>query len=215
MTEQEKRKEKSEKLITYLGADFHPWLPLINSEKETTIRTPSEIGARIICLACVASAADEVDKRHIVSWLMQESLYSRLSFVEREFIEREGLTESEILKYSWQSECIWLLLWAVNKVERSLPTEQCSIPEIIDIIPNPDAPTSEFINSNELRTKGEILDMSDFLYRAHWATRQNEIDGKTKIGELKPDVVVEWHYAVNWLTHYLDIEKWDDITTDT
>ncbi|MCP3684116.1 MAG: DUF4272 domain-containing protein, partial [bacterium] len=59
------------------------------------------------------------------------------------------------------------------------------------------------------------LNLSDFLYRAHWATRQNNIDGKLCYGNLSPEVVQEWHYAINWLTCYDGSKSWDDITTDT
>jgi hypothetical protein len=87
--------------------------------------------------------------------------------------------------------------------------------KILANIPPFGSNTSKFIKSIELRKKKEIVDLSDFLYRAHWATRQDGMDGPVKIGKLNPDVVQEWHYAINWLTRYSNYEDWDEITTDT
>ncbi len=215
MSEQEKRKSKSQNLLKILGSYFLPSLPVIESEDETSIRTTTEIGARIICLVCVAAAADGMNKEDLISWLKQEALYSALSSNEIKFLEMNESSKNEITHFSWQSECIWLLLWATKKVERNLPTEQCDTPKILEVIPEFGSSTLNFMNSLNPRPKSEILDMSDLLYRAHWATRQAGLNEQLNIGKLNPDVVMEWHLAVNWLTCYEEIEDWDEITTDT
>ena len=53
----------------------------------------------------------------------------------------------------------------------------------------------------------------DRIYRYHWAVRDARIRGESVDG-LDAGVVVERHYALNWLIGYLD-QAWDDITTDT
>ena len=53
------------------------------------------------------------------------------------------------------------------------------------------------------------------LYRAHWATRNRDLDGQTETGDLNPGVVQERHHAANWLTCYDDGAEWDEVTTDT
>jgi hypothetical protein len=215
MGEQERRKSKSQNLLKKLGSDFLPSLPIIESEEETNVRASRQVGSRILCLVCVAAAADGLERKKIVSWLKKESLFFELTQQEKTFLEKTGITDKERIKFSWLSECIWLLLWAAKKVDRNLPTEQCIVNEILEKIPAFGSSTSEFMNSIELRNKADILDMSDFLFRAHWATRQNGVDGKTKIGKLNPDVVQEWHHAINWLTCCDDVDNWDKITTDT
>jgi hypothetical protein len=64
----------------------------------------------------------------------------------------------------------------------------------------------------KLRSKPEILDWSDLLYRLHWATRQF---GKSVSSRVNPGVVQEWHLAVNWLTRYDGEDNWDWVGTDT
>ena len=215
MDEQEERKRRSEALLQELGSGFLPSLPLIESEEECQIRLPQDVGARIMCLVAVAAAADGLDIKRIVDWFQRESLLEKLSPSEKIFLTGKEINDRERIAFSWKSECVWLLLWAAGKVKRSLPTEACSVQEMLTKIPDFDSNTSLFIKSVELRTKKEILDLSDFLYRAHWATRQNSIDGSFEIGKLNPDVVQEWHHAVNWLTCYDGIDDWDEVTTDT
>jgi len=209
------RKKRSEKLLESLGADFLPSLPYIEIEKETIIRNPVEIGKRIICLVCVAAAADNVNQEIIINWLQNESLYLSLTKKEKSFLNSKQIKDKEKNKFSWASENAWLLLWSVGKVKRSLPTEECNIQEILNVIPSIGTSITEFLNSLKTINKNKILDMSDFLYRAHWSTRQYELAKDVNIGDLNSGVVSEWHYAVNWLTNYESIENWDDITTDT
>jgi|WetSurMetagenome_2_1015567.scaffolds.fasta_scaffold382128_1 hypothetical protein len=215
MNEQEERNERSEKILIELGSDFLPSLPLIETEEETRLRTPEEVGERIICLIAIAAAADGLEKDRILEWLQKNSLMDTLSARERSFLENIKTDNNLKRQFTWYSECVWLLLWALKKVERSLPTEQCTIHELLQKIPEFGSDISEFLKSLELRGKKEIVDLSDFIYRAHWTTRKNQTDKTIKIGSLNPDVVQEWHHAINWLTWYDDIEDWDEITTDT
>jgi hypothetical protein len=70
------------------------------------------------------------------------------------------------------------------------------------------------IRGLKLRSKSEILDASDLFYRLHWATTQAQLDGQPPPGGLDPEVVFEWHYAINWITKYDDLD-WDKVTIDT
>ena len=72
--------------------------------------------------------------------------------------------------------------------------------------------SEEFVSGAVIRNTTEILDASDLIYRIHWAVRQAGIDD-TEVQNINPDVVSEWHQAINWITFYED--NWDDITTDT
>jgi hypothetical protein len=215
MKENAKRKNNSEKILVELGSEYLPSFPTIELERETKIRSIDEIYKRIICLISVAAAADGVDRVKIRNWLKDECISESLTNDESTFLNNLDTNAKDKIKYSWKSECAYLLLWSVNKVNNYIPIEQCSIDEILSVIPDFGKDTKPFLKSLVIRSKKEILDLSDLLYRAHWATRQNQIDGKTQIGKLNADVVAERHYAVNWLTNYDNIENWDDITTDT
>ncbi len=78
----------------------------------------------------------------------------------------------------------------------------------------PPAPTAEFISSARLRDRNEIEDEHENVYQAHWKVRDAEINGTPVPDNLDPEIVVERHYAFNWIDGYMG-QSWDDITTDT
>ena len=72
----------------------------------------------------------------------------------------------------------------------------------------------QFISSAKLRTPSEILDQADLIYRYHWAVVDARVNGKEPPAKLDPSVVMERHYALNWLIGYMN-QEWDDVSTDT
>jgi hypothetical protein len=53
----EARKAQTEAILKNAGIQYLPSLPCIESEEETTLRSPEEIGIRIACLFCVVGNA--------------------------------------------------------------------------------------------------------------------------------------------------------------
>ena len=74
-------------------------------------------------------------------------------------------------------------------------------------------PTKTFVNNASTRSLSEILDISDLIYRLHWASRNSELGTDSNPIDLNSGILQEWHYAINWVTYYND--DWDEITTDT
>jgi hypothetical protein len=66
-----------------------------------------------------------------------------------------------------------------------------------------------------LRSKAEILDQTDRLYRLHWAVRDAELNGLPPPAGIEPGVVLEWHHAANWMTRYENEDDWDAVGTGT
>ena len=65
-----------------------------------------------------------------------------------------------------------------------------------------------------MRPLSDILDQADLIYRYHWAVVDARINGQDAPAGLNSGVVLERHYALNWLIGYFD-QAWDDISTDT
>ena len=210
------RKFETEKYLKELKIPYIDHLPTIEEENETQIRTAESISKRILILTYLCYVGEEEDgKEEIIKFLKEHGLWEETSPKEKELLISETeLTNQDRINISWKSECIWLLLWIINKFERlDLPIREASIPEILEYIPefmtNPD----NFIKTAKLRNKSEIMDASDLIYRLHWATRNAELDSEDST-ILNSSVVIERHYAINWATNYEGLE-WDEITTDT
>ncbi|MEZ5055403.1 MAG: DUF4272 domain-containing protein [Saprospiraceae bacterium] len=210
------RKLETEKYLKELKIPYIDHLPTIEEESETLIRTAESISKRILILTYLCYVGEEEDgKEEVVKFLKKYDLWEETSPNEKELlISKKELTNQDRINISWKSECIWLLLWVIGKFEKlELPIQEASIPEILEYIPEFMTNPSNFIKTAKLRNKSEIMDASDLNYRLHWATRNAELNNEDST-KLNPSVVMERHYAINWVTNYEGLE-WDKITTDT
>ncbi|HKO79558.1 MAG TPA: DUF4272 domain-containing protein [Chitinophagaceae bacterium] len=207
------RKQNTERLLKTLNIPFIDHLPLIEEEHEARIRTPQEIAKRILVLTYLNYVSEEPDDREeVIEFLKEQELWDSVSSNEKVLFTKD-LSDQEHINISWRSEAIWLLLWVINVVDTiNLPTEEVSIPQMLELLPDFMTDTKGFIQSASIRTVSEILDLSDLTYRLHWATRHTELNNLETL-DLNSSIIQERHYAINWVTYYED--NWDDITTDT
>jgi Domain of unknown function (DUF4272) len=211
----EQRKKQTEKYLKFLNIPFIDHLPLIEEESEVKIRTAQEIAERILVLVYLAYFSEVPDEReNVIDFLKTNSLWDKVSQDEKVLFQKEELTDQETANISWRSEGVWLLLWTINKVDKlELPTEQVEISEIVSRLPKFLTDPSEFIKAAIVRPTTEILDASDLIYRLHWATRNANLNNQPMPASLDLSIIMERHYAINWVTIYAD--KWDEVSTDT
>ena len=213
MTAQE-RKEKTEIYLKGLDIPFNFGLPLIEEESDAIIRSAADIAKRIFILVYLGVYSEDGDRNEIIEFFKSEELWGSVSECEKKLLLKKKLTEKDKINISWRSEGIYLMLWAINKIDNlALPIEQCDIGEMLDLLPISFDSTYDFIQNACIRTTEEILDKSDLIYRIHWATREAESNDEEIPGSVDTGIIEEWHYAINWITYY--DEKWDDILTDT
>ncbi|UUF13577.1 MULTISPECIES: DUF4272 domain-containing protein [Flavobacterium] len=210
------RKEKSEKILEKENIKINIHLPCIESESETTLRTPKKIAERVSVLAITNLVAfNTISAEEAVEYLQHNKLWDFTTDGEKEFLTDP--TEDRKMYETWKCEGIWTLMWALNKVENlDFPSEFCNLENINsdDYPVGKDKDPFDFINSiNSTRTKSEILDAADLYYRYNWACVDARINGK-QIEAINPGIVYERQYALNWLINYMD-QDWDDVTCDT
>ena len=70
------------------------------------------------------------------------------------------------------------------------------------------------ITNSKMRSKSQILDEADLIFRYNWACVDARIKNLNMPSGLDAGVVYERHRALNWLIRYMD-QEWDEITTDT
>lgn len=211
----EQRKKQTEKYLKSLNVPFIDHLPLIEEENEVKIRTAQEIAERILILVYLAYVSEVPDeKENVIEFLKTNLLWDKVSPDEKVLFQKEELTDQETTNISWRSEGVWLLLWTINKVDKlELPTEQVEIPNIVSRLPEFLTDPTEFIKNAIVRPTAEILDQSDLVYRLHWATRNADLNNQPMPANLDLSIIMERHYAINWVTFYAD--EWDEISTDT
>ena len=214
--EQSERKEKNERILSQRGIKINKHLPCIEDENTTKIRSSIEIAQRVTVLAVTNMVAfNAIPGEEAIDYLKTNKLWYLVTPDEKAFLA-DPSDEKKTIE-TWKSEAIWVLMWALNKIEDlGFPDHLCNLNDIpYNHYPvGKDKDPHNFINfAGEPRTKSEIIDANDLYYRFHWACVDARINNKS-IEELNPDVVYERHYALNWLINYMD-QEWDDISCDT
>ncbi len=192
-------------------------LPYIETEDETHRRAPQEVGLRIICLALVSMKGAGADHQFVLDGIRHYGVKDDLSPNERDFVFDPQPSDHLKLQFSWRVEAAHALLWSVGLVETLLfPSDTCDWNGFWEGFHKGNR--VEFLQRLDLRTQGIILDEADLIYRLHWAIRDAGLGGLNPPAGLNSSVVMERHYALNWLiAPVLASERytWDEVPTDT
>jgi hypothetical protein len=213
------RKIKTIRFLEKKGIPYYLYLPCIEPEEETELRTPEEVGIRMLCLYSVIGTAYDHTDTSYKDYLKRYRLWRYLTPDELSFITNPEPDQIDCNFFTWRVEALFVLMWAVNLfIRMPFPARQTVNEKIIEKFSSFKKSPRPFIRSLKLRSKSQILDKSDLIYRLHWACRQAEIDDDPPPPGVDHDVVIEWHHAINWGTkyHYSDSElNWDRFPTDT
>jgi hypothetical protein len=208
-----KRKNESEAKLKVLAIPINIYLPTTENEDEVTIRTKEEIVDRIIALTIVVAKAMDASKKEIQEFIEDYDANAKFTEEERNFISEEYPNQEDLIAYSWKIEGIWVLLWSINIIpEMKNPNDVCDVDLVFETVFKHSKQV--LLSQADLKSVSDILDNLDFIYRIHWAVRNSQLKNKKDLPEINEGVVYERHYAINWLTNYMD-EEWDSVSTDT
>ncbi|MFJ8072024.1 DUF4272 domain-containing protein [Peribacillus sp. NPDC096447] len=214
MKSSKKRKKQSEKILKTLKVPINKHLPLTENEEEVSLRTKEEIINRIISLAIVSAKAMEAPPEKIEEFIERYNANELFTKEEQQFLKKKHANQNELIQYSWKLECIWLLLWSVNLIsDIDVPADTCNAEYVFETVFSLHS-KQELLDESTLKPTSDILDSLDFIYRAHWAVREAQINHLEVPSSLDEGVVYERHYTLNWLVNYMD-QEWEEISTDT
>ncbi|RKP55577.1 DUF4272 domain-containing protein [Cohnella endophytica] len=209
----ERRKSKSIDILRRYNIPYIKHLPIIETEKNVTLRTIDEICNRAICLALVAAKGEGLESDIVHMKAKEYCVEEHFTLEEETFIKLTECTEKERAKFTWRYESLWVLLWSLKYVNSlEFPSTICDVPFAVSTIV--DRGRVDFFSNSTVRSKSEILDQTDLYFRYHWATREAQLRNQPIPSGLEPGVVYERHYSLNWLVNYED-EDWDNVSTNT
>lgn len=216
------RKARSEGRLEEQGIPFNPNLPARAGEADTAIRTEEEVAKRAValCIAalkgeCLGAGESDDDTAKLVQEVIDK--YDASSFFtpdETSFLNQPGAEQQEVIRFSWGYEAYHVMLWALGYVEElDAPTALCNVSKDVGYLQQKDN-FAAFLSEANLRSKDEILNEADLIYRYNWVCVNSRIKGEEPPAGLNPGVAYERHRALNWLICYLD-QAWDEVRTDT
>jgi len=206
------RKAKNTAAIKELGLPVSEGLPVV--EEETTIkpRSAEEIAERTLAIAIAAVKGEANDQQFVESLITRYSAKELFTPRELAFINDHSPPAQQLTDFTWQYECVHVLLWSLGHIESlKPPNEICDVPGEIAIIR--DLGREKLSSTAHPRSMSEILDQADLYYRLHWAAIELRLNGKGS-DKANEEIIDERHKALNWLIRYMG-QNWDDITTDT
>ena len=213
LTAQE-RKEFSDKFLKQKGVPVLEGLPFVDDYTNAKFRNEKEVAKKAVVLyGLIYVAHGEKTSKEMIEYFKKYDLWSSVSPDERLYLEKQNKTPEDNNPVSWRIENLNVLLWALGNFEKlSFPTAICDFSNYKNL-PDLEIDPTEWIANSKLRNTEEILNETDLIYRIHWATRDADLNGKPMPAGLDDDIIMERHFALNWLTMYT--ANWDDVTTDT
>jgi len=210
----QERKEFTNKFLTQKGVPVMEHLPLVDDYKNARFRNEKEIASKAVVLyGLIFVANNEMTSEQIILYFKKYDLWKNVSPEERQYLEKKNKTDQDNSPLTWRIENLNVLLWSLGHFDKlPFPTVMCDF-SLYENLPNLKANPTDWINKSRLRNTEDILNETDLIYRIHWATEDARINNRNTPAALNPDVIMERHFALNWLTMYAD--NWDDITTDT
>ncbi len=210
--EQLKRKAKYTKLVASLNVPVTESLPVIEDSKSIQPRSAEEIAKRAVAVTVAAVKGEGMPHDEVMGIVKEWGVISYFSPEELQFINKPNVTDQERLKFSWRYEGLDVLLWALGyKTDLPAPNQICDVKDDVGIIVENKGVL--LAKNSKLRSMQEILDMADYYYRLHWAAIELRLNGKSSEA-INEEIIMERHYALNWLIRYMN-QEWDDISTDT
>ena len=206
------RKAKNIAAVKELGLPFTEHLPVVEDETSIKPRSAKEIAERALALAIVAVKGEANDQQLVQELIARYTARELFTPAELAFITNRSPTQQQLTDFTWQYECLHVLLWALGHIEKLQPPNQiCNVPAEVAIIR--DLGRQKLSSTARPRPPSEILDQADYYYRLHWAAVELRIHGKSS-DKADEGIIRERHKALNWLVRYMD-QEWDDVTTDT
>lgn len=186
---------------------------------EVELRPAGEVLARALGLICVATQGESMGKGDgsLLTKLRERNPAGIAALTPREqaFMLAEAPDNQTTVAMGWRYEAVNILAWAlsIDGIEPG-PADRIVDAGTLTLAMLKSAQDKDLSARVSLRPAAEILDALDLAWRQHWIVRQARQNGTEPVG-LDGGVVMERHFALNWLTgfHNPPGTLWDD--TDT
>jgi Domain of unknown function (DUF4272) len=204
------RKARSEKKLAARGIHTPATLPALGASK---VRTQQEVVERLLAITVGAVKGEGLEQPEVEKLSKRLGASPFFSPQERAFVTDPNPSPADKAKFGWRYECLGVLLWAVTSLDELGAADQIvDAGTVVKLVVKENGEALK--KSAKLRSKDEILDAADLAYREDWACVDARVNGRPAPKGLDCEIVVERHYALNWLIGYL-AQDWDDVSTDT
>ena len=203
----ESLKRRSEAFIRDAGGIVNPSLPYIEAVEEVSPIPAADVARRALVLCRFAAIGHGVPVEPMKADLLQYGLWTSVTRNERALLEKDALSEQDIIDCSWRTEALQAIAWALCLAELNhlRPCDE-DLPAKF-----PAGDPAEFITAARLRSMSELQEQADLLYRIHWCARQQQLSREAAV--FSESIIRERRQAIDWI--YGVESDWDEVPSDT
>ena len=183
------RMERNIKLMEKDKMPFYDKMEVNISEKDVKIRKKWEIIRKVVAIVITRIAAQTFleKKENMLKNLSDiieifEKKYQFKEFLtkrEREFLENKKENYQLNVEFYFRLEMAQTLLWVLSIDKLPDLNNFSDLAEIIEILENENL--KSFARKCEIRSKNQILDVLDYMYRLNWANVEIKLNGYSRI----------------------------------
>ena len=183
------RMERNIKLMEKDKMPFYDKMEVNISEKDVKIRKKWEIIRKVVAIVITRIAAQTFleKKENMLKNLSDiieifEKKYQFKEFLtkrEREFLENKKENYQLNVEFYFRLETAQTLLWVLSIDKLPDLNNFSDLAEIIEILENENL--KSFARKCEIRSKNQILDVLDYMYRLNWANVEIKLNGYRRI----------------------------------
>lgn len=217
------RRDRSIARLKKAGVPYMEHLPCEVMDREAVIKDLAVIVRRATALFAVALYSEVLlsenpDREEALDYVSKvtEAYHIEDEFtpMERAYLGNPEPKQHDCIQFLWRYECCAVLLWALGIDELPYPSRICNVPFIARLFfEHKDEGT--ILGLGKVRKREEILDEADLTLRYDWACVDARVNGREAPASLEGGVVMERHYAFNWLIGGSDGAAWDEIWPTT
>ncbi len=202
----------------------------MSDDNDVELRTPKDVAMRVVAMHALVCYARGQPREEVQAELDRTGAMEFFSPDEAEFFSQSEPDEAERQQLIWRLESLWVLMWSLGHIDRlEWPNRQCDVERLHELVFKATEDIDQFVNHATLRSKSEIMDMTEVIVRIHWAIRQayveelevpanlnwTEPSGMVRVGMCpQVPILMERHRTLNWLICFGD-DEWDDVDVPT
>ena len=183
------RMERNIKLMEKDKMPFYDKMEVNISEKDVKIRKKWEIIRKVVAIVITRIAAQAfLEKKEnmlknlsdIIEIFEKKYQFKELlTKREREFLENKKENYQLNVEFYFRLETAQTLLWVLSIDKLPDLNNFSDLAEIIEILENENL--KSFARKCEIRSKNQILDVLDYMYRLNWANVEIKLNGYSRI----------------------------------
>lgn len=202
-------------------------LPVNDDDEQVNIREKEEVVKRTLGTLAVSLYSEALlnpseqmevpEAREFVMDVLKDYGITELDQVmtpdELEYFYDDQSDERTRIDFSWHYEHLYALEWALGLDDWTEPLDICNVSKSVRTLRELGI-YEDICKAVQMRSKKEILDKADLVYRMDWACVDARIHGMKSPGGMEPGVVQARHKTLNWLINFGDAD-WDCVDIPT